>query len=141
MLSAEERSFVMRRPTGHLGTVDAAHAPHVVPVCFALGGDTIYIPIDEKPKKGAPRRLKRLRNIDGNENVCLMVDRYDPDWTRLGWVMFRGRARVEDRGADAETGLDLLRARYPQYHDMTLETRPIILVEVDLVSSWGDLSR
>jgi PPOX class probable F420-dependent enzyme len=140
MLSSQERSFVMRRPVGHLGTVDSAPSPHVVPVCFALAGDAVYIPVDEKPKSGNPRDLKRLRNIQGNGNVCLMVDRYDPDWSRLGWIMIRGTANVIDTGANRQVGIDLLRGRYPEYLEMKLEERPMIVIDIELVTSWGDLS-
>lgn len=141
MLSKEERAFAMRRPVGYLGTVDSAPGPHVMPVCFALAGDTVYIPIDEKPKAGNPRQLKRLRNIEGNDRVCLMIDRYDPDWSRLGWVMIRGNARIVESGADLIVGVQILRGRYPEYHEMRLEDRPMIVIDIDLVTSWGDLSR
>ncbi|WP_417515427.1 TIGR03668 family PPOX class F420-dependent oxidoreductase [Minwuia sp.] len=140
MISREERSFAMGQPVGRLGTVDSAQSPHVVPVCFALAGDTIYIPVDEKPKAGDPRRLKRLRNIDQNGRVCLMVDRYVEDWSQLGWVMFRGDALIEDEGRNRTVGIKLLRARYPQYRNMALEERPLIVIKVDLVTSWGVLS-
>ena len=36
----------------HLATADARAAPHVVPVCFALDDSTLYITIDDKPKRG-----------------------------------------------------------------------------------------
>ena len=36
--------------------------------------------------------MKRLRNIAENPAVALVVDRYDEDWARLGWVMLRGPA-------------------------------------------------
>ncbi|PJK30134.1 TIGR03668 family PPOX class F420-dependent oxidoreductase [Minwuia thermotolerans] len=141
MISKEEREFVLRRPLGHLGTADAGAAPHVMPVCFALEAAEIFIPIDEKPKGGDIRRLKRLRNIADNPRVCLMVDRYDPDWSGLGWVMLRGAAAIWERAADRAGAIELLRARYVQYQSMDLETRPLIVIRVDNVSSWGDLSR
>ena len=141
MMSREERAFAMRRPVGHLGTVDSAPGPHVMPVCFALAGDTVYIPIDEKPKSGDPRNLKRLRNIDGNDRVCLLIDRYDPDWSKLGWVMIRGHARVVEDGPDRTVGVQMLRGRYVEYQQMRLEDRPMIVIDIDLVTSWGDLSR
>lgn len=140
MLSDAERAFVLRQPVARLGTADAAGAPHVMPVCFALAGDQVLIAIDQKPKGGDPRRLKRLRNIFGNDRVCLTVDRYDSDWRRLGWVMLRGRARVVERGADAGDAIRRLRERYPQYQSMTLEDRPMIVIDIERVTSWGDLS-
>ena len=40
-----------------LATVDPDGRPHVVPICFALDGDTLYTAVDEKPK--STRRLIR----------------------------------------------------------------------------------
>jgi PPOX class probable F420-dependent enzyme len=76
----------LRPPTGR--------DPHVVPVCFALSRDALYITIDEKPKRGPATALKRLRNIAENPAVAVITDRYDEDWARLGWVMLRGRAEI-----------------------------------------------
>ena len=65
MLSACERRFVEGRRVAHLATADAQAVPHVVPVCFGLVEDALYITIDQKPKR-AGRPLKRLRNIAEN---------------------------------------------------------------------------
>ena len=91
MLNEDQRRFLESRKVAHLATADAHGAPYVVPVCFALHENSLYITIDQKPK-GNPRSLKRLRNIAENPMVALVADRYDEDWTRLGWVMLRGRA-------------------------------------------------
>src|SRR5215472_15279997 len=99
MLSDREHRFVAGRRVGHLATADRAGAPHVVPVCFAIDADALYITIDEKPKRpDVP--LKRLRNTAENPAVAVVVDRYDDDWTRLGWVMLRGRAEILTEGAE-----------------------------------------
>lgn len=140
IIPTEERAFIKDRPVGRLGTADGAGFPHVVPVCFAIAGNTVFIPIDEKPKRGDPRDLKRLRNIMENERVCLMIDRYADDWSDLGWVMLRGRARVEPVAAELHMAIELLRARYPQYRGMALAQRPMIIIDVELCTSWGDLS-
>src|SRR5262245_11584284 len=81
MLSPSERHFVLAGRVGHLATADRGGAPHVVPVCFGLIDDTLYIAIDEKPKRASARPLKRLRNITDNPSVAFVVDRYDEDWT------------------------------------------------------------
>ncbi|MDF1720244.1 MAG: TIGR03668 family PPOX class F420-dependent oxidoreductase [Minwuia sp.] len=141
IISQQQRAFLSRRPVGRLGTASGDGFPHVVPVCFALAGDTVFIPIDEKKKTGDPRLLKRLRNIMENEKVCLLVDRYSEDWAELGWVMLRGKARVEMVAAEVHTAVQLLRVRYHQYADMDLESRPIIVIDVDLCTHWGDLTR
>ena len=97
VLGEGERAFLDGQRVARLATVDAAGVPHVVPVCFAIEGDTAYIAIDRKPKSGKP--LKRLRNIAENPHVALTADHYDDDdWTRLRWVMVRGRAELLERG-------------------------------------------
>ncbi len=140
MLSQAERHFLESRRVAYLATADASGAPHVVPVCFAVAESGIYITIDEKPKRVAARALKRLRNIAENPQVALVADRYDDrEWSRLGWVMVRGRAEVLDGGPEHAAALLGLRARYPQLAAMALEGRPVIAIRVERVASWGDL--
>jgi PPOX class probable F420-dependent enzyme len=139
MLSDRERQFLSGRKVGHLATADRGGAPHVVPVCFAIEGDALYITIDEKPKRaGAP--LKRLRNIAENPAVAVVVDRYDDDWTRLGWVMLRGRAEILTGGDEHARAQALLRGRYPQLNDMQIGSLPVIAVRLERVTSWGNLA-
>ncbi len=139
MLNNDQRRFLDSRRVGHLATADKRGAPHVVPVCFAISENTAYITIDQKPK-GNPRALKRLRNIAQNSSVALVGDRYDEDWSRLGWVMLRGRAEILDSGAEHGMAQELLRARYPQYRAMQLADLPVIAIRIERVASWGDLS-
>src|SRR5262245_25200648 len=98
MLSSEQRRFVMAQRVAHLATADRRGVPHVVPICFAISETTLYITIDEKPKRIAGTALKRLRNIADNPAVAVVVDRYDEDWTMLGWVMLRGAAAILREG-------------------------------------------
>jgi PPOX class probable F420-dependent enzyme len=137
VLSGAELSFIEGQRVAHLATADAAALPHVVPVCFAYLDGTIYIAVDEKPKRSM--RLKRLRNIEENPQVTLVFDRYDDDWSRLGWVMVRGAAAGLNGGPEHMRAVAALRIKYPQYRSMALEGRPIIRVTVERVSSWGDL--
>ena len=138
MLSASELLFIERRRVAHLATADASGRPHVVPVCFAYLDGCFYIAIDEKPKRSL--RLKRLRNIEENPRVALVFDRYDEDWSRLGWVMVRGTASVIEAGPEHERAVAALRQRYPQYRSMALEGRPVVRVTVERATSWGDLA-
>ena len=71
-----------------LATVSRDGRPHVVPICFVLDGDTLHTAVDEKPKR--TRSLQRLRNIEANPNVEVLIDGYDEDWSRLWWVRLRG---------------------------------------------------
>ncbi len=138
-LSDVQRRFVETRPVGHLATADASGAPFLTPVCFALAGDSLYVTIDEKPKR-QDRPLKRVRNILENPNVAFVVDRWDEDWARLGWVMLRGSADILDGGEEHDRAQALLRDKYPQYRAMKLAGLPVIALRIARVASWGDLS-
>lgn len=135
MLSERERSFLLRRRTGHLATAATSGMPSVMPVCFALEDDTMYTAIDDKPKR--TRRPRRIRDLATNPRVAFVADRFDEDWSRLGWVMIRGRGDILGSGALFERGCELLRHRYAQYETMTLY--PLIAICVLEVRSWGNL--
>lgn len=140
MLQDRERRFLLDRRVGHLATADGRSNPHVVPVCFALSDDTLYITIDEKPKHASDRPLKRLRNMMDNPSVAFVADRYDEDWTRLGWVMLRGRAEILADGPEHDSAQALLRNRYPQYRTMQLAGLPVIALRIERATSWGNLA-
>jgi PPOX class probable F420-dependent enzyme len=139
MLSEREGRFLASRRVGHLATADARGTPHLVPVCFAVSEDALYITIDQKPK-GDVKALKRLRNIAENPVVAFVADRWDEDWTRLGWVMLRGPAEILAGGAEHDRAQELLRSRYRQYQGMELAGLPVIAIRIERVTSWGDLS-
>jgi len=139
MLSACERSFVEAQRIGHLATADANAVPHVVPVCFGLAQDTLYITIDRKPKRDSGRPLKRLSNIAQNPRAAIVFDRYDEDWRRLAWVMLHGRVDMLADGSEHDAAQALLRARYPQLGAMAIDALPVIALRVERVASWGAL--
>jgi PPOX class probable F420-dependent enzyme len=140
MLSDGQRRFLAQQRVAHLATADRRAVPHVVPVCFAVAGGTLYITIDEKPKQRPATALKRLKNIAENPAVAVIVDRYDEDWARLGWVMLRGRAEILREGQEHQDAQDLLRSRYPQLAAMQIATYPVIAVRIERTRGWGDLS-
>ena len=116
-------------PVARLATVGADGRPHVVPICFAVKGDTLYTAVDEKPKR--TRRLKRLANIEANPQVEVLIDHYEDDWSRLWWVRLRGPARiVDDRRA-----VELLAAKYPQYRERP-PAGPVIAVTIEERTEW-----
>jgi PPOX class probable F420-dependent enzyme len=140
-LSDAQRAFVQAHRVARLATADAAGAPHVVPVTFALDGDTLYVGIDGKPKQADAAGLKRLRNIAANPAVAVVVDRYAEDWSRLGWVMLRGPADIlAAGGAEHAIAQALLLDRYPQLRAMRIAALPVIALRIRRATSWGDLS-
>ncbi len=139
-LSPEEASFLVSRRVARLATASSGGEPHVVPVCFACGPGGIYIPLDEKPKKVPPERLRRVRNILENPRAALLADRYAEDWGRLAFVMVRGRAGVlEPGGEEHGAAVRFLRGRYHQYERMPIERNPVIALRPERAASWGAL--
>ena len=98
-----------------LATADPDGRPHLVPIVFALEGDTLYSAVDRKPKRSA--RLRRIENARARPDVTILVDHYEEDWSRLWWIRLRGRARVLDEGDERTHALELLQAKYPQYRE------------------------
>jgi PPOX class probable F420-dependent enzyme len=139
-LSLDEHAFLNSAQVGHLGTASRGAKPHVVPVCYAVIDETIYIVMDRKPKKSEETgKLRRVANILENSQVCLTVDRYDEDWSRLAFVMIHGKAELIGGGARHKVTLEALRTRYLPYRQQELEQRPIIAIQIERVSSWGQL--
>lgn len=139
MLTSAQRRFLDAGRVAHLATASTTGAPHLVPVCYACTDTSLYITVDEKPKR-RDIPLKRLRNIAANPAVAVTVDRWDEDWTRLAWVMLRGAAEILHDGAEHDHAQALLRARYPQYRAMQLAPLPVIAVRIARVASWGALA-
>jgi PPOX class probable F420-dependent enzyme len=64
-----------------LATLRPDGAPHLVPICFALDGDTLYTAVEHKQKRSV--ELQRLANISANPRVTLLADHYAEDWSTL----------------------------------------------------------
>jgi PPOX class probable F420-dependent enzyme len=138
-MTNREKAFVQLARVAHLATADDKGRPQVIPICFALDGKELYSPIDEKPKTAAPLRLKRIRNIQANPHIAVVIDRYDENWQRLAYVLIKGRAKILMRGARHQRAVRLLRMKYPQYRKMRLEDRPIIRIIPTGYKCWGNL--
>jgi PPOX class probable F420-dependent enzyme len=117
-----------------LATTDPDGRPHLMPIVFALEGETLYSAVDKKPKRS--QTLRRIENARARPDVTVLVDRYEDDWTRLWWILLRGRARVLDEGDERERALALLREKYPQYREEPPEG-PVLAVDVTDVREWS----
>ena len=141
IFNPETRRLVAESRVARLATADETGAPHVMPVCYALDGETVYSVIDRKPKRAGAMRLRRIRNIIANPRVTLLLDEYDEDWSRLWYVLLRGVASIVHRGPEQRWALTLLRKKYPQYAAMNLEGRPVIRARIWRVVTWGNPGR
>lgn len=127
------RRFAAGR-VARLATVRPEGGPHLVPVTFAVDGDTVFTAVDAKPKRTS--RLQRLDNLRSQPRCTLLVDHYDDDWSRLWWVRADGVARVIDAPDRAHPGLARLAARYAPYRQ-AMPDGPLIVVTVTRWTGWS----
>ena len=128
MNEGEARRRFAGASVARLATVRADGRPHLVPVCFAVVGDTIVSVVDGKPKRSAA--LRRLDNVRAQPAVSLLVDHYADDWDRLWWVRVDGRATVVDSGAERDAAIDRLAAKYAQYHEPRPEGAVVVVADL-----------
>jgi len=131
-----ESELLERNRVARLATVDENSNPHVVVIVYAFDGKRIFTPIDEKPKKVPYRKLRRIRNIENNKAVSLLVDEYFEDWSGLAWVQVRGRAEILECGKNHSLGIKLLNEKYEQYAVMNLDDKPLIVIYPVKIVSW-----
>ncbi len=149
ILTADERRFLADVRSAVLATTDPHGRPRLVPICHVvgerddgLGRPLLYTPIDEKPKASDdPAKLSRVRDLLVLPAAVVLAERWDEDWTRLGWLRVYGSAEIlEPQPHEREehaTAVDALRAKYHQYREHRLEGRPIIRITISEARSWG----
>jgi PPOX class probable F420-dependent enzyme len=131
---AETERLLETWPVARLATLRADGQPHLVPVVFARSGAALWSPIDGKPK--VPARLARVRHIERDARVTLLLDHYQDDWNQLWWIRIDGRATLVPGDAGAEAAL---RAKYPQYRSVPLYAAEPLLIRIEptQVTTWG----
>ena len=141
-LSDRARRFLDAARVARLTTVSAEGEPYPVPISFATVEEAaslrLYTVVDEKPKRTLDpnRRLRRVRNVEATGRAAVIVDHYEDDWTRLGWVQLRGSAHLVTDTTEHGAALAALRARYPQYEAMQLEESALLRLDVEHASEW-----
>jgi PPOX class probable F420-dependent enzyme len=140
-LSASARELLSAGRVAHLATSDQYARPHVVPIVFVWRDPVLYTPLDRKPKREDDwHALRRVRNIETNGRVAIVVDRYGEDWARLAWVLLEGVATILESGDERDAAATLLREKYAQYETLPLEGRPIVRVEIEHAAEWSSES-
>jgi PPOX class probable F420-dependent enzyme len=131
--------FIQRARVARLATIDSEFKPHVVPVVFVFDGNHFFIPLDEKRKTTKPERLKRIKNIQYNPDVALLIDQYDEDWTKLAFVMIQGKASVASKregNVQVRQAYKKLMTKYIQYQTVGIGEMCIIITPKK-VASWS----
>lgn len=116
-----------------LGTI-GPNGPHLVPIVFALHGNTIVHAVDQKPKSS--RHLQRLRNVTGDPRVAVLADAYDDDWSQLWWVRADGTASVSSADIDLTDAQRMLADRYRQYVT-TPPQGPVVAISIGRWTGWA----
>ena len=130
------RDFICEHRVARLATADGDGRPAVIPVCYVFDGGCFYSPIDEKPKTVSPRGLKRVRNIEANPHVSLVIDDYSDDWSKLVYTIVSGLAEVILPGDEHARAVALLRDKYPQYVQMAIDERMMIKITPTRIKRW-----
>jgi PPOX class probable F420-dependent enzyme len=126
------RELLAAERVGRLAFIDDEERPRVLPVTYALLGDSVWSAIDEKPKRTAePARLRYLRD---RPEAALCVDHYSDDWSRLAWVQLLGRIDILP-AAESAPALEALCARYEPYRERT-PPGPLLRLSVERTLSW-----
>jgi PPOX class probable F420-dependent enzyme len=119
---------------GVLATLERARGADLVPVCFAMAGGFVAVPIDSVKPKGSTA-LGRIRNLERDPRATLLTERWDPgDWTRLWWVRMSLR-RLPAPEAVAASLIEGLRARYAQYRDAPFTE--VLTFRIEQVAGWA----
>jgi PPOX class probable F420-dependent enzyme len=132
--------FIERARFARLATIDSEFKPHLVPVVFVFNGNHFFIPVDEKRKTAKPEKLKRIRNIQHNPNVALLIDEYSEDWTKLAFVMIQGKASIASKGEgniQVREAYKKLMTKYIQYQKVGVGEMCIIITPKK-VASWSN---
>ena len=131
MTPDEARQRFAAARVARLATITPAGTPHLIPITFALLGETIYSVVDAKPKRTT--ELQRLQNVEANPRVSLLADHYEDDWTKLWWVRADGTARIlEANEREARGAIEVLSTRYPQQRP----TGSVLAADVDRWTGW-----
>ena len=111
------KNVIGRSNVARLATVSQNSIPYVVPVVFVFHNGSFYIPLDAKTKNVNPRKLKRVKNIEKNPNVTLLLDEYQSNWNKLYFLMIHGKATIieQQKSKLIKKVHKLLISKYSQY--------------------------
>ncbi len=136
-----KQDFILNHRVARLATVGTEALPHIVPIVYAYDREHLYTPIDEKLKRVGALSLQRVRDVEANPHVALVIDRYSEDWTQLAWVQVRGKAEIVASGSRHAAAIALLHEKYPQYQTMPLDERPVIIIEPRRIVGWRAIEK
>ena len=123
-----------RAEHGVLSTLHADRGVDAVPVCFAIAGACVAIPVDRvKPKASVD--LQRSRNLDNDPRAVLLCDHWDgTDWSQLWWVRV-SLERVTGSAEERSSLETLLRLKYHQYEQQSFAD--LVVFHITEIAGWS----
>ncbi len=137
------KTLIDKAKVARLATVDPECKPHLIPVVFVYDNDYYFTPIDQKTKRCKPENLKRIKNIQQNPNVALLIDEYNEDWRKLYFIMIQGKASMiggkdQNEPALLEKAHKLLSSKYVQYQEIGIGEYVIMIVSQKVIT-WKNV--
>ncbi|HXX97336.1 MAG TPA: TIGR03668 family PPOX class F420-dependent oxidoreductase [Candidatus Bathyarchaeia archaeon] len=139
------KTIIDKATVARLATVDSECKPHLIPVVFVYDDDYYFIPIDQKSKRSKPENLKRIKNIQQNPNVALLIDEYNEEWRKLYFIMIQGKASIlggkesdQNEVALLEKAHELLSGKYVQYQQIGIGEYVIMIVPQKVIT-WKNV--
>jgi PPOX class probable F420-dependent enzyme len=139
------KTVIDKAKVARLATVDSECKPYLIPVVFVFDNDCYFIPIDEKTKRSKPENLKRIKNIQQNPNVVLLIDEYNEDWRKLYFIMIQGNASIiggkeleQYEQVLLEKAHKLLSGKYVQYQEIGIGEYVIMIIPQKVIT-WKNV--
>jgi PPOX class probable F420-dependent enzyme len=126
VLTARQLAFLKAHELCRLATASKDARPHVVPVIYAIDGESVVVAVDYGTKK--------LRNVQENSRVALVVDDFHPNHA----VMVEGDCEILERGKEYLRLLRLLFDRFETYRKNPWGEgeSPILKIKPTKAVSW-----
>ncbi|MEM0117674.1 MAG: pyridoxamine 5'-phosphate oxidase family protein [Conexivisphaerales archaeon] len=126
-MNAKQLEFLKKHQLCRLATASKDATPHVVPVIYAVDGDSVVIVTDYGTKK--------LKNLMENPKAALVVDEFRPN----RGLMLTGRCEIYERGKEYIRFQRLLYDRFEYYRNNPWNEgeAPILKLIPEKVSSWS----
>ncbi len=137
-VNQKTKTLIKEAKVARLATVDQKLHPYVIPVVFVFHENSFFIPLDEKTKTVNSRNLKRVKNIEKNPNVTLLIDKYQNNWKKLFFLMIHGKAKMIDGNNKLMDKIHkLLISKYPQYKKIGIGNS-CITINPTKVTFWNN---
>ena len=122
-----------------LALITRDNLPDAMPIVLARDNDTLFSPIDGKPKSSS--KLARIRNIQANGNTMLLIDHYSRDWEKLGWFKLVCVSHIVFNPPNVNFYENILMEKYNQYETTEISysstDKTFIIFNIQLVKWWG----